>query len=62
MIQPPHFNPEKAVQIAMDAAEHDIALNWNLLMYGAGNVSDASLKLLQMVGQAVRKQYPTAKL
>ena len=46
----------------MDAAEHDIALNWNLLMYGAGNVSDASLKLLQMVGQAVRKQYPTAKL
>ena len=62
MIQPPHFNPEEAVQIAMDGAERDIALSWNLLMYDDGSVSNASLKLLQQVGQAVRKQYPMAKL
>ena len=46
----------------MDGAERDIALSWNLLMYDDGSVSNASLKLLQQVGQAVRKQYPMAKL
>jgi hypothetical protein len=62
VIQPPHFTQEKAIQIAMDAAERNIALSWNMLMYDDGSVSEASLNLLQQAGQAVRKQYPTAKL
>jgi hypothetical protein len=60
VIQPPHLTPEKAIQIALDAADRDIALSWNMLMYDDGTVSDASLKLLQQVGQEVRKKYPKA--
>lgn len=62
VIQPPHLTPEKAIQIALDAADRDIALSWNMLMYDDGTVSDASLKLLQQVGQEVRKKYPKANL
>jgi hypothetical protein len=62
VIQPPHLTAEKAVPIALDAAERDIALSWNMLMYDDGSVSDASLKLLQQVGQEVRKKYPKANL
>ena len=62
VIQPPYITPEKAIQIALDAAERDIALSWNMLMYDDGSVSDASLKLLQQAGQAVRKQYPKVNL
>jgi hypothetical protein len=60
VIQSPHLTPEKAIQIALDAADRDIALSWNMLMYDDGTVSDASLKLLQQVGQEVRKKYPKA--
>lgn len=62
VIQPPHLTPERAMQIAMAAAERDIALSWNMLMYDDGSVADASLQLLQQTGQAIRKRYPKAKL
>jgi hypothetical protein len=62
VITPPRLTPEKAVQIGLDAAERNIALSWNMLMYDDGSVSDASLKLLQQAGQAVRNKYPKGKL
>jgi hypothetical protein len=61
-IEPPHFTLEKAMGIAMEAAVKNIALSWDMLMFDDGTVSDASLNLLQQVGQAVRKQYPKSKL
>lgn len=58
VISPPHLTPENAVQIGLSAAERDMALSWNMLMYDDGDVSEASLKLLQQAGQAVRNKYP----
>jgi hypothetical protein len=61
VIEPPHLMEDKAIQIALDAAQRDIALSWNLLMYDDGSVSNASLALLQKVGKTVRNRYPRAK-
>jgi hypothetical protein len=58
VIEPPHDTPDKAIQIAMQAAERDEALSWNLLMYADGSVSPASLQLLRRMGRAVRARYP----
>ncbi|MCU1224267.1 MAG: hypothetical protein JWQ42_2360 [Edaphobacter sp.] len=55
-IQAPHFTTERAVKRALDAAERDEALSWNLLMYDDGSVSPKSLALLREVGRAIRKQ------
>jgi hypothetical protein len=62
LIEPPHLTLEKATRIALDAAEKNVALSWNMLMYDDGTVSDASLSLLQQVGKEVRRQYPRSKV
>jgi hypothetical protein len=54
----PLFSTEKAIDFALVAAQHNEALSWNLEMYDDGSVSEASLRVLQQAGDAVRKLYP----
>jgi hypothetical protein len=62
VIEPPHLSLDKATQSALEAAQRDEALSWNLLMYDDGAVSPRSLDLLRQVGRAVRGKYPIANL
>ena len=55
---PPFFTAEEAIDFALVAAQHNVALSWNLEMYDDGSVSEESLKVLQQAGSAVRKFYP----
>jgi hypothetical protein len=57
-ITPPFFSAEKAIDMALLAAQHNEALSWNLLMYDDGSVSEESLKVFQQAGSAVRNLYP----
>ena len=61
VIQAPHFTTERAIEMALDAAERDEALSWNLLMYDDGSVSPESLETMRAAGAAVRKQYAKVK-
>jgi hypothetical protein len=61
VIRAPHFTTERAIEMALDAAERNETLSWNLLMYDDGNVSPESLETMRAAGAAVRKQYPKAK-
>jgi hypothetical protein len=46
--------------MALEAAERNEALSWNLLMYDDGSVSPESLEVLRAAGAAVRERYAKA--
>lgn len=58
VISVPRVNAEQAQVLALTAAERNIALSWNLLMYDDGSVSEDSLAVLQFAGRIVREKYP----
>jgi hypothetical protein len=60
VIRAPHFTRERGIQMALEAAERNEALSWNLLMYDDGSVSPESLEVLRAAGAAVRERYAKA--
>jgi hypothetical protein len=58
VISAPRVDAQRAQALALTAAERDIALSWNLLMYDDGSVSQESLAVLQSAGKMVRQKYP----
>jgi hypothetical protein len=60
VIRAPRFTRERGVQMALEAAELNEALSWNLLMYDDGSVSPESLEVLKAAGAAIRERYAKA--